>query len=156
MADSQAEIHSMSKGLPRHIFNNLNQTSTAKEIWDNVEKAYAKAIRFILISKALSLIQKTLTKQEQSTSIVVPLRLCAHTTSEPVCGNKVLEAEGDMLQLQREGHVAIGCGKEPKRKMDTSVFKVKAFTDWKLRGKGMCWMLKLEAFLADVECYCTF
>ncbi|GJS84362.1 retrovirus-related pol polyprotein from transposon TNT 1-94 [Tanacetum coccineum] len=23
--------------LPRHIFNNLNQTSTAKEIWDNVE-----------------------------------------------------------------------------------------------------------------------
>ncbi|GJR77834.1 retrovirus-related pol polyprotein from transposon TNT 1-94 [Tanacetum coccineum] len=25
------------QGLPRHIFNNLNQTSTAKEIWDNVE-----------------------------------------------------------------------------------------------------------------------
>ncbi|GJV25193.1 hypothetical protein Tco_1377888 [Tanacetum coccineum] len=25
------------QGLPRHIFNILNQTSTAKEIWDNVE-----------------------------------------------------------------------------------------------------------------------
>ncbi|GJX64179.1 hypothetical protein Tco_0298522 [Tanacetum coccineum] len=36
MADTQAEII-LSQGLPRHIFNNLNQTSTNKEIWDNVE-----------------------------------------------------------------------------------------------------------------------
>ncbi|GKC19242.1 hypothetical protein Tco_1021392, partial [Tanacetum coccineum] len=35
MADTQAEII-LSQGLPRHIFNILNQTSTAKEIWDNV------------------------------------------------------------------------------------------------------------------------
>ncbi|GJW67691.1 hypothetical protein Tco_0122115 [Tanacetum coccineum] len=34
MADTQAEIN-LSQGLPRHIFNILNQTSTAKEIWDN-------------------------------------------------------------------------------------------------------------------------
>ncbi|GKB58780.1 hypothetical protein Tco_0914966, partial [Tanacetum coccineum] len=27
----------LSQGLPRHIFNILNQTNTAKEIWDNVE-----------------------------------------------------------------------------------------------------------------------
>ncbi|GJS08384.1 hypothetical protein Tco_0365180 [Tanacetum coccineum] len=27
----------LSQGLPRHIFNILNQTSTAKEIWGNVE-----------------------------------------------------------------------------------------------------------------------
>ncbi|GJV65680.1 retrovirus-related pol polyprotein from transposon TNT 1-94 [Tanacetum coccineum] len=33
---NQAEII-LSQGLPRHIFNNLNQTSTAKEIWDNIE-----------------------------------------------------------------------------------------------------------------------
>ncbi|GJT23276.1 retrovirus-related pol polyprotein from transposon TNT 1-94 [Tanacetum coccineum] len=32
MADTQAEII-LSQGLPRHIFNILNQTSTAKEIW---------------------------------------------------------------------------------------------------------------------------
>ncbi|GJQ95910.1 copia protein [Tanacetum coccineum] len=35
MADTQAEII-LSQGLPRHIFNILNQTSTAKEIWDNL------------------------------------------------------------------------------------------------------------------------
>ncbi|GJU33501.1 hypothetical protein Tco_1181855 [Tanacetum coccineum] len=36
MADTQAEII-LSQGLPRHIFNILNQTSTAQEIWNNVE-----------------------------------------------------------------------------------------------------------------------
>nr|GFC29689.1 hypothetical protein [Tanacetum cinerariifolium] len=36
MANTQAEII-LSQGLPHHIFNILNQTSTAKEIWDNVE-----------------------------------------------------------------------------------------------------------------------
>ncbi|GKA52058.1 hypothetical protein Tco_0745254 [Tanacetum coccineum] len=36
MADTQAEII-LSQGLPRYIFNILNQTSIAKEIWDNVE-----------------------------------------------------------------------------------------------------------------------
>ncbi|GJR11236.1 hypothetical protein Tco_0793888 [Tanacetum coccineum] len=35
-ADTQAEII-LSQGLPRHIFNILNQTNTAKEIWNNVE-----------------------------------------------------------------------------------------------------------------------
>ncbi|GJY42835.1 hypothetical protein Tco_0431048 [Tanacetum coccineum] len=35
-ADTQPEII-LSQGLPRHIFNILNQTNTAKEIWDNVE-----------------------------------------------------------------------------------------------------------------------
>ncbi|GJR90836.1 hypothetical protein Tco_0214847 [Tanacetum coccineum] len=35
MADTQAEII-LSQGLPRHIFNILNQTSTAQEIWNNL------------------------------------------------------------------------------------------------------------------------
>ncbi|GJW55433.1 retrovirus-related pol polyprotein from transposon TNT 1-94 [Tanacetum coccineum] len=75
MADTQAEII-LSQGLPRHIFNNLNQTSTAKEIWDNVEmlmqgSAYEPHAK------------KTLKKQEQSTSIVDPLAYVAHTTSAP-------------------------------------------------------------------------
>ncbi|GJW33795.1 hypothetical protein Tco_0466328 [Tanacetum coccineum] len=34
--DTQAEIHPQS-GLPDHLSSLLNQTSTAKEIWDNVE-----------------------------------------------------------------------------------------------------------------------
>ncbi|GJR45541.1 hypothetical protein Tco_1313644 [Tanacetum coccineum] len=36
MADTQAKII-LSQGLPRHIFNILNQTSTTQEIWNNVE-----------------------------------------------------------------------------------------------------------------------
>ncbi|GKE34933.1 hypothetical protein Tco_1454255, partial [Tanacetum coccineum] len=35
-ADIQA-INILSQGLPRHIFITLNQTETAKEIWENVE-----------------------------------------------------------------------------------------------------------------------
>ncbi|GJY27346.1 hypothetical protein Tco_0402072 [Tanacetum coccineum] len=35
-ADIQA-TNILSQGLPRHIFNTLNQTKTAKEIWENVE-----------------------------------------------------------------------------------------------------------------------
>ncbi|GJW21769.1 hypothetical protein Tco_0032391 [Tanacetum coccineum] len=35
-ADIQA-TNILSQGLPRHIFNTLNQTETAKEIWENVE-----------------------------------------------------------------------------------------------------------------------
>ncbi|GKD77693.1 hypothetical protein Tco_1340314 [Tanacetum coccineum] len=44
-ADTQAEII-LSQGLPRHIFNILNQTNTAKEIWDNVEDLFDKFERF--------------------------------------------------------------------------------------------------------------
>ncbi|GKG20784.1 hypothetical protein Tco_0380585, partial [Tanacetum coccineum] len=36
MADTQVEII-LSQGLPQHIFNILNQTSTTQEIWNNVE-----------------------------------------------------------------------------------------------------------------------
>ncbi|GJT96269.1 hypothetical protein Tco_1091787 [Tanacetum coccineum] len=36
LADIQAD-NILSQGLPRHIFNILNQTGTGKEIWDNVE-----------------------------------------------------------------------------------------------------------------------
>nr|GEW89370.1 reverse transcriptase domain-containing protein [Tanacetum cinerariifolium] len=36
LADIQA-INILSQGLPRHIFNMLNQTETAQEIWENVE-----------------------------------------------------------------------------------------------------------------------
>nr|GFC53610.1 hypothetical protein [Tanacetum cinerariifolium] len=35
-ADDQAESM-LSQGLPCHIFNTLNQTESAKEMWDNIE-----------------------------------------------------------------------------------------------------------------------
>ncbi|GKC18737.1 retrovirus-related pol polyprotein from transposon TNT 1-94, partial [Tanacetum coccineum] len=108
MADTQAEII-LSQGLPRHIFNNLNQTSTAKEIWDNVEMLMQGSGRTIQQRKEDRLMnysaqhsnssdehqiythlkayephaKKTLKKQEQSTSIVDPLAYVAHTTSAP-------------------------------------------------------------------------
>ncbi|GJS35850.1 retrovirus-related pol polyprotein from transposon TNT 1-94 [Tanacetum coccineum] len=110
MADTQAEII-LSQGLPRHIFNNLNQTSTAKEIWDNIVIAYAgscrtihQRIRLFDDTNAFAIgnriihdyfiythlkayephAKKTLKKHEQSTSIVDPLAYVAHTTSAPV------------------------------------------------------------------------
>nr|GEZ63576.1 hypothetical protein [Tanacetum cinerariifolium]GEZ63587.1 hypothetical protein [Tanacetum cinerariifolium] len=36
LADIQA-INILIQGLPRHIFNTMNQTETTKEIWENVE-----------------------------------------------------------------------------------------------------------------------
>ncbi|GKF46570.1 hypothetical protein Tco_0136372 [Tanacetum coccineum] len=36
LVDIQA-TNILSQGLPRHVFNILNQTHTGKEIWDNVE-----------------------------------------------------------------------------------------------------------------------
>ncbi|GJU18223.1 hypothetical protein Tco_1146189 [Tanacetum coccineum] len=96
MADTQAEII-LSQGLPRHIFNNLNQTSTAKEIWDNVEMLMQGSGRTIQQRKEdlftqtqLQLIDEHQVCQqpsgywgEQSTSIVDPLAYVAHTTSAP-------------------------------------------------------------------------
>ncbi|GJY82904.1 hypothetical protein Tco_0496280 [Tanacetum coccineum] len=110
MADTQAEII-LSQGLPRHIFNNLNQTSTAKEIWDNIEmlmqgsgRTIQQRIRLFDDTNAFAIgnriihdyfiythlkayephAKKTLKKHEQSTSIVDPLAYVAHTTSAPV------------------------------------------------------------------------
>nr|GEV22878.1 hypothetical protein [Tanacetum cinerariifolium] len=57
LADIQA-TDILSQGLPRHVFNILNQMRTGKEIWDNVE----------LLMKA------------QSSSIVDPLAYLASTT----------------------------------------------------------------------------
>ncbi|GJT83836.1 hypothetical protein Tco_1058178 [Tanacetum coccineum] len=98
--------NSFSQGLPRHIFNILNQTSTAKEIWDNVEllmqgsgrtlqqrkeDLFDEYERFRAIGNEsihdyfhMSLMpKKTLKKQEQSESIVDPLAYVADTTSAP-------------------------------------------------------------------------
>ncbi|GJW58487.1 hypothetical protein Tco_0105218 [Tanacetum coccineum] len=92
MADTQAEII-LSQGLPRHIFNILNKTSTAKEIWDNVELLmqgsehghfYHELFRKLYpISKHMSPhAKKTLKKQEQSESIVDTLTLLSQPTAQ--------------------------------------------------------------------------
>ncbi|GJZ70676.1 hypothetical protein Tco_0634527 [Tanacetum coccineum] len=68
MADTQAEII-LSQGLPRHIFNNLNQTSTAKEIWDNVELLMQGSDLYSSQCLRASC-QKDSQETEQSTSIL--------------------------------------------------------------------------------------
>ncbi|GJY02126.1 hypothetical protein Tco_0360278 [Tanacetum coccineum] len=101
MADTQAEII-LSQGLPRHIFNILNQTSTAKEIWDNVEMLMQGSGRTLQqrkedlfkmeISQPHLIVQitthlnayephaKRLSRtQEQSTCFVDPWPMFAHT-----------------------------------------------------------------------------
>ncbi|GKC76702.1 hypothetical protein Tco_1127476 [Tanacetum coccineum] len=95
----EAEII-LSQGLPRHIFNILNQTSTAKEIWDNVELLmqgsehgylnHTICSELYFISKAMTTCQKDSQKQEQPTSIVDPLpmmlttnRTCTFLTTTP-------------------------------------------------------------------------
>ncbi|GJS14815.1 retrovirus-related pol polyprotein from transposon TNT 1-94 [Tanacetum coccineum] len=75
------------KGLTCHFFNNLNQTSTAKEIWDNVEMLMQGSDEHQIYTHLKAYephAKKTLKKQEQSTSIVDPLAYVAHTTTAPV------------------------------------------------------------------------
>ncbi|GKB72716.1 hypothetical protein Tco_0934128 [Tanacetum coccineum] len=101
LADIQA-TNILSQGLPRHVFNILNQTRTGKEIWDNVEllmKGSGKSLqqqkeelfdeyeRFRAIGNESIHdyfvhfeLGKTLKKQEQSSSIVDPLAYLASTT----------------------------------------------------------------------------
>ncbi|GJY44337.1 hypothetical protein Tco_0432550 [Tanacetum coccineum] len=79
---------------PRHSSTNLNQQSTAKEIWDNVEMLCKdqdmdiSTTPYVQIYTHLKAYEphakKTLKKQEQSTSIVDPLAYVAHTTTAPV------------------------------------------------------------------------
>ncbi|GJY23250.1 hypothetical protein Tco_0396908 [Tanacetum coccineum] len=75
MADTQAENHPQSKGvcLPRHFFNNTNQTSTQRRF----------GIISILISKSDEPQPKKLSRTG-SLHYVMPLAYVAHTTSAPV------------------------------------------------------------------------
>ncbi|GJS40929.1 hypothetical protein Tco_0565972 [Tanacetum coccineum] len=68
LADIQA-TNILSQGLPRQVFNILNQTRTGKEIWDNVE--------LLMKGSGKSLQQK---KEELFDDIVDPLAYIAHAT----------------------------------------------------------------------------
>ncbi|GKB37056.1 zinc finger BED domain-containing protein RICESLEEPER 2-like protein [Tanacetum coccineum] len=145
MADTQAEII-LSQGLPRHIFNNLNQTSTAK--------------RF------LGLRWKCLCTDQFSTKPSNQLRTSSnsrthatvhdgHIVTEPIqrkapgnVGNTGTRGKKVICYNCRgEGHVARQC-KEPKRKMDSQYFKDKALL-MEAKEKGDVLDAEAEAFLAD-------
>ncbi|GJV48058.1 hypothetical protein Tco_1438270 [Tanacetum coccineum] len=83
MADTQAEII-LSQGLPRHIFNNLNQTSTAKEIFDTcgllckirLASRFDTAITigWYGVIRSFSRVGPTLISSESSTFIILQLQ----------------------------------------------------------------------------------
>ncbi|GJX49557.1 hypothetical protein Tco_0276402 [Tanacetum coccineum] len=166
MADTQAEII-LSQGLPRHIFNNLNQTSTAKEIWDNVELLMQGSGRTIQQRK-----EDLFDEYERfraignespilTTLFLLSLKWCPKAVPPQQQLPTFLQLKGLLLrciwstmvteQFKRgEGHVARQCT-EPKRKMDSQYFKDKALL-MEAKEKGDVLDAEAEAFLADVEC----
>ncbi|GJT24845.1 hypothetical protein Tco_0894782 [Tanacetum coccineum] len=176
MADTQAEII-LSQGLPRHIFNNLNQTSTAKEIWDNVEMLMQGSEAYEPHAK------KTLKKQEQSTSIVDPLAYVAHTTTAPVLqspstSSPQLTAQSSndalMATMTQIANLLSGFQKQfpptnnqlwtssnsrnimlryaPQQECDMLQLQGKDIITDGAKEKGDVLDAEAEAFLADVEC----
>ncbi|GJW58888.1 hypothetical protein Tco_0105619 [Tanacetum coccineum] len=176
MADTQAEII-LSQGLPRHIFNNLNQTSTAKEIWDNVEMLMQGSEAYEPHAK------KTLKKQEQSTSIVDPLAYVAHTTTAPVLPSPSTSSPQPTAQSSNDALMATmtqianllsGFQKQfpptnnqlwtssnsrnimlryaPQQECDMLQLQGKDIITDGAKEKGDVLDAEAEAFLADVEC----
>ncbi|GJS10888.1 reverse transcriptase domain-containing protein [Tanacetum coccineum] len=146
MADTQAEII-LSQGLPRHIFNILNQTSTAKEIWDNVELLMQGSERFPPTNNQLrtSSNSKTHATVHDGQIVTEPIQRKApgNVGNTGARGKKVI-----CYNCRGEGHVARQC-KEPKRKMDSQYFKDKALL-MEAKEKGDVLDAEAEAFLADV------
>nr|GEU99664.1 hypothetical protein [Tanacetum cinerariifolium] len=173
MADTQAEII-LSQGLPRHIFNILNQTSTAKEIEDNMNMKFvnnlpsywAKYVTNVkqnmdISSKSYVDIythlkayephaKKTLLKLEKSSSLADPLAYApGNVRNNGARGKKVI-----YFNCRGEGHVSRQC-KEPKRKMDSRYFKDKMLL-MEAKEKGATLDAEAEAFLTDVQySYCN-
>ncbi|GJS47290.1 retrovirus-related pol polyprotein from transposon TNT 1-94 [Tanacetum coccineum] len=147
MADTQAEIIYQSS-LPRHIFNNLNQKSTAKDDLGYVEiRCFMHDCKSLSVSKSSFHQPTTQLGFLQSRTL---LRHDGHIVTEPTqrkapgnVGNTGARGKKVICYNCRgEGHVARQC-KEQKRKMDSQYFKVlKTSTEWKLKeNQEMCWML---------------
>ncbi|GJT20436.1 hypothetical protein Tco_0890373 [Tanacetum coccineum] len=161
-ADIQA-TNILSQGLPRHIFNTLNQTETAKEIWENVE----------LLMQGSGLIEqqkKETFKMDQTSGNADPLAYMAQATQStsllsqyvplpphgfqkqfPPTNNQLRTFTNPMTQAMiQAGHVAREC-KEKKQAKDLQWFKDKALL-MEAKEKGAILDADAEAFLADVEC----
>ncbi|GJW82019.1 hypothetical protein Tco_0145994 [Tanacetum coccineum] len=125
MADTQAEII-LSQGLPRHIFNNLNQTSTAKEIWDNVEMLMQGSV----FPKAVSIPTHQQPLQDFSNSMT-------HAT----------ELNGTTLVTEPIQRKAPGSVQNPRESWTLITYKDKALLI-EAKRKGDCLDSELKAFLA--------
>ncbi|GJX21683.1 hypothetical protein Tco_0226128, partial [Tanacetum coccineum] len=115
------------QGLPRHIFNILNQTSTAQEIW--------KMFRTTMQGSGRTLQQGRKDFQRKAPGNV---------------GLQAVVARCDMLQLQRRRTCARQCN-EPRERWTLSNSKKKLLL-MEAKEKGDVLDVEAEAFLADVEC----
>nr|GEY10631.1 hypothetical protein [Tanacetum cinerariifolium] len=79
-------VQLVSQGLPRRIFNTLNQTQSAKEIWESLELLMKGSDSYIDLYTHLRSYEehalKKLKKQEQSSSVVDPLAYLVKTTHQ--------------------------------------------------------------------------
>ncbi|GJY06341.1 hypothetical protein Tco_0373395 [Tanacetum coccineum] len=172
MLQLKAEII-LSQGLPRHIFNILNQTNTAKEIWDNVEMLMQGSGRtlqqrkedlfdeFERISASCNtkqfLFHHPLTSQPQPAVLSPndPQCMAHYDTDANLCMTAKLllkpfreELQG-MLETQDREAIKVMC-KEPKRAKDSQYFKDKMLLI-EAKEKGVTLDAEAEAFLANVE-----
>ncbi|GJZ06971.1 hypothetical protein Tco_0540764 [Tanacetum coccineum] len=154
MADTQAEII-LSQGLPRHIFNNLNQTitSSAKLLLSNYIRMKHKFVNN-LPDLLGTYAKMTLKKQEQSYSIVIHAYVASHKSAPALSSpSTLLYPPNNKLRLPPTQDLMYGCMmcKNPRGKMDSQYFKDKALL-MEAKEKGDVLDAEAEAFLADVEC----
>ncbi|GJV68838.1 hypothetical protein Tco_1484347 [Tanacetum coccineum] len=150
MADTQAEII-LSQGLPRHIFNILNQTSTAKEIWDNVELLMQGSLgRAHGTTSARSFI--TLTPSPQPTKAFPPTNNQLRTSSTPklmlrckMCAVLLLEP------IQRKAPVFFGNSTRARRLTKTNVWKIETLKNELLQCKQEICRLDTHKVKLDLE-----
>ncbi|GJY06997.1 hypothetical protein Tco_0374051 [Tanacetum coccineum] len=131
LADIQA-TNILSQGLPRHVFNILNQTRTGKEIWDNV--SYLK-------------------KGIRKASFHQP------TTTQDIDQSQGFKLNGamhgpDITEIRTEKSSGARC-KEKKRVKDSQYFKDKMLLI-EAKEKGTVLDDEAEVFLADVECIAPY
>nr|GFB33079.1 hypothetical protein [Tanacetum cinerariifolium] len=125
LADIQA-INILSQGLPRRIFNILNQNETGREIWIVTETVLRRALG------------NTGTKGIQTTGSGVN-----NSGKKVICYN-----------YRRERHVARQC-KELKRARNSQWYHDKALLI-QAKEKGAVLDAEVKAFLADVECIAPY
>nr|GEV19115.1 zinc finger, CCHC-type [Tanacetum cinerariifolium] len=162
------KIRIESQGLPRHIFNTLNQTKTAKEIWENVKllmqgsgltKQQQKETMFGQYERFRANGNESihdyfvrfhnLINDMKITNIEIPVH--QRNTKFRVFDGELRVIKGNRLPLDLKSRT---CGKAmqgEKSAKDSQWFKDKALC-MEAKEKGVVLDAEAEAFLADVEC----
>ncbi|GJU42557.1 hypothetical protein Tco_1195514 [Tanacetum coccineum] len=142
LADIQA-TNILSQGLPRHVFNILNQTHTRKESWDTCR---ATNERFGKVSPTTEGRTFPPTNNQLRTSSNSRSHATVHD-GQIITETVQRRAPGNVGNI--EGHVSRQC-KEKKRVKDSQYFKDKMLL-MEAKEKGTVLDVEAEAFLADVE-----